>query len=578
MGWTVHYQLVRDAALTDDERAALVKLVTAEERRGYDGAGFGLAVARRPGAVGVLASGMSKLGGDFEGRDANQMVAAINAALDALPGSELRVFDDYEVFGVEDGRCSLSGEPTAELVEDEGELVAVRDLIAPSVPEPLAGFLAQLARGEPLPAQSAALDAKLIKLAFTTIKTLKYDHPSYEPIKGLLRQVPRDRLIERGFKDLKTIINNPAIRVFYDAIDAVDDLAPLVPAFLAIWRKPGGLYWYGDLGFSQRAWDRLARDPRVIAQMTADLEAVTVDADEIVHRRAERSAQMLARSGDPEALRTVIAFVRRWRLDKLPTNLQYQSRSGAVRALCEYGGAAGFATVVLEIDRERSAHRHGALALGLARLDGARAASIVARLIDGSAGHSDLAQAAASIGGADGAATLARIAALPIARIRDWIPKLYREHGIEPPVLPPLPPDEERIVHPAEEARNEALEAMIERRERGLFVALVWAEALHRALQVRERGSSSGPGWKGWEDVVPEKIRRTSSAKQLAWAAGDGANVLGPQTPIAALVPVQQAGLPAALAAFPPAVFRFTDDERARFLAEEATLVESAPR
>jgi hypothetical protein len=578
MGWTVSYQLVRDAALTDDERDALVKLVNAEDRRGYDAEGFRLAVARLPGAVGVLACGMSKLGGGLEDRDARQMVAAINAAHAVLPGSELRLSDDLEVFGIEDGRCSLTGVPTAELVEDVGELVAVRELTAATVPEPLAGLLARLARGEPLPAQTAALDARLIKLAFATIKTLKYDDPSCEPIKGLLRRVPRDRLIERGFKDLKTILNNPAISVFYDAVDAVDDVAPLVTGFLTIWRKPAGLYWYGDLGFSQRTWDQLARDPRVIAQMTADLEAVTLEADEMVHRRAERSARVLARSGDPEALRAVIGLVRRWRLDRLPMLLEYHARNGAIRALCEHGGAAGYATVALEIERERSVQRRGDLARGLARLDSARAAPIVARLIDGTGGHLDLARAAASIGGADGAAMLARIAALPLARLHDWIPRLCRDHGIEPPPLPPLPPDEERVVHPVEEVRDEALEALIERRERGLFVALVWAEALHRALQARERGSSSAPGWKGWEDLLPEKIRRTTTVKQLAWAAGDGAKVLGPQTSIAALVPVQQAGLPVTLAAFPPALFRFSDDERAGLLAEEAALVEGAPR
>src|SRR5687767_2549643 len=154
MGWTVSYQFVRDTALTADERAALVKVAAAQDRRSYDGEGFGLAVARGTGgAGGVLATGASKLGGGLEDRDAAQIVEAINAALDALPGAELRLFDDYEVFGVEDGRCSLTGVPTAELVEDEGDLVAVRDLVAPDVPEPLAGILAARARGEsPAPA------------------------------------------------------------------------------------------------------------------------------------------------------------------------------------------------------------------------------------------------------------------------------------------------------------------------------------------------------------------------------------------------------------------------------------------
>ncbi len=550
-------------------------MVTAEDRRTWDGEGFGLAVARETGASGVLAAGMSKLGGGLEDRDATRMVSAINAALDALPGAELRVSDDFDVFGIEAGRCSLTGEPTAELIEDEGDLIAVRDLVTPAVPEPLAGLLSRHARGERLP--PAVLDAKLIKLAFKTIKGLTYDHPSYPAIQDLLRQVPRDRLIERGFKDLKSILNNPAIGVFYEAVEAVDDLAPLVPGFLAAWRKPGGLYWYGDLSFRDRTWDRLARDPRVIAEMTANLAAVTLDAGEMVHRRAERAAQMLARSGDPDALRTVIAMVRRWRLDRLPSLLEYRSRHGAVRALYEYGGAAGFATVALELERAGSAHLRGVLGRGLARLDPGRATSIIVRLLDGSAGHSELAHAAVAIGGADGATMLARIATVPVARLREWLPRLCRDHGIAPPDLPPMPSDEERLVHVVEDARQEALSALIARRERGQFVALVWAEALHRALQTREHGSSSGPSWTSWDDLLPDKIRHTSAAKQLAWAAGAGAEILGPQTQIPALAPVMRAGLPGALADFPTGSFRLTDDERAAFLAEEAGLVERAP-
>jgi hypothetical protein len=464
--------------------------------------------------------------------------------------------------------------PTAELVEDEGELVAVRDLVAPSVPEPLLGLLSLLARGEAPP--PAALDAKLIKLAFKTIKGLKYDQPYHQAIQDLLRQVPRDRLIERGFKDLKTILNNPAIGAFYEALDAVDDLALWVPAFLAAWRKPGGLYWYGDLGFTERTWDRLARDPRVIAVMTADLAAVTLDADEMVHRRAERAAGVLARSGDRDALCAVIAMVQRWRLDQLPTHLEYRSRSGAVRALCERGGNAGFATVALELERAGSAHLRGVLGRGLARLDAGRATPIVMRLLDGSAGHQDLANAAVAIGGADGAAMLARIAALPVARLREWLPRLCRDHGIDPPEFPSMESDEERLVHVVEDARREALEALIAQRDRSRFVALVWAESLHRALQTRERGSSSGPSWQGWEAIVPATILHTTATKQLGWAAGAGAEILGPQTPIPALAPIMRAGLPGALANFSTGEFRLSDEERAVFLAEEAGFVDRA--
>jgi hypothetical protein len=572
MGWTVGYQFVRATPLTAGERAALVTLATAEGRWTWDGEGFRLAVARDGGAGAVLAGGMSKLGGGLDDRDAAQMVEAINAALDALPGAELRVSDDHDVFGIEDGRCSLTGEPSAPPVENEGDLVPVRDLVAPTVPEPLAGLLARQALGEAL--LPAALDAKLIKLAFKTIKTLKHDHPAHEAVKDLLRQVPRDRLIDRGFKDLKTIVNNPAIRVFYDAVDAVDDVAPLVPGFLAAWRKPGGLYWYGDLSFTQRTWDRLARDPRVIAELTADLAAVTLDAAEIVHRRADLAAQLLARSGDPSALRAVVAMVRRWRLDRLPTDLEYKSRNGAVRALCDHGGVAGFATLALELERARAAHRRGELGRALARLDPARATPIVTRLLDGSGGHRDLAHAAISIGGADGAAMLARIAALPVAKFRDWLPALCRDHGLAPPALPPLPPEEERLVHVVEAAREEALAALISRLDRGLFMALVWAESLHRALQSRERGSSDGPSWKGWDAFVPEKILRTSTAKQLEWAAGPGAAILGPQTPVPSLASLLHAGLPATLADYPPGGFRLTDAERAAFLAEETAFVD----
>ena len=62
MGWTAHYQIVRDHILDVRELEKLAKLVRTVQKRKWDGEAFGLVAATAPRPSHVIARGWNKLG------------------------------------------------------------------------------------------------------------------------------------------------------------------------------------------------------------------------------------------------------------------------------------------------------------------------------------------------------------------------------------------------------------------------------------------------------------------------------------------------------------------------------------
>jgi hypothetical protein len=572
MGWTVWYQLVRAEAPSAEELAALAAAAAVANATPWDAEPFRLRVRQPPASDGVHVDGASTIAMSLdESEDGPRMVAAINAALDALPGSSLRLHDDFGAFGVVDGRCSLEGDAADSPSDvDPGELVAIEDLVQTATPLP-----AELDRA--LAARALDGAATVIEQALAALGTLDRADPRRSAVLGLLETVPLLQRAQIGLDRYQSLGRPHETREYVGTVvSQLDDVTPLVPAFIAAWQRPTGIYHYGDMPWRQATRDRFARAPEVIGQMASDLAAAErEDGDsELPLRRAEHAAAYLARSGAPAAIATLIDLVRRWRGQDAHWRLRSYLLDGCRRALGDFPHPRAAATMALELAGCRPfGQPRDALLQGLARVDPHRALPVLRQACAGRAGMRAVIEALAAAGTGEALALLDALRRYPLRGARDAIAWLDREAGRPTAEVAPMPAPELLLDHPDRDVRQDALEALIQRGDPALYTALVHAEALHRALQRHDEGSSCGPSWYGWEErgVVPEPILRASSEEKLAWAAGEGAERLGPQVQLDAMEPVRRLGAAAVAATYPEQRIVFTAGETDALLAEEAT-------
>jgi hypothetical protein len=573
MGWTVWYQLVRAEPPTADELTALAAAAAAANAEPWDAEPFRLTVRSAPASDGVVVDGASKIAQSLdESDDGPRMVAAINAAVDALPGAVLRLHDDHGVFGVADGRCSLDGdEPEAPTMIEAGELVAIDTLVKTriSLPTSLAGALAALAAGTFVADRAKPT---VIAQALAALGTLDGDDPRRGPVASLLDAIPLRQRAQVGLDRYGKLGHHQTREYLGAIVDELDDVTPLVPAFLAAWQRPTGIHHYGDMPWRTATRDRFARAPEVIARMTADLAAAeTADTDsELPWRRAEHAAQYLARSGAPGAVAALIALLRRWRGRDGSWRL-HAHLDASRKALGTIPHPQAVATLLLELaDRRPFGNPRDALLRGLARIAPQRALPVLRQACAARSGMPGVVEALAAAGTAQARALLDELRDYPHRATRNTITWLDQQDG-RPVTDPPMPAAESLLTHPDREVRQDALEALIQRGDRSQYVTLLQAEALHRQLQLRVDDSSFGPGWRIWEerDLVPAAVLRLPIERQLAWADGEGAASLGPQVDLEAMEAVRRLGVAAVVAGYPEQRVVLSADATAALLAEE---------
>ena len=574
MGWTIVYQFVRPDPPTVAELAALGALVRKANADGWDGESFGLAIRREASADGVIAEGMSKLGMSLdESDDAERMVNAINAVLAALPEARVRLFDDYGFFGIdESGRSTLTGDPTEKPIDVAyGELVALSELVPPVVtlPPTLRKALERMGEHKPEMAHKPTVIAQ----ALTAHATLNDDDPQRPQIDALLDSVP---LVDRavvGMCRYGSLAKQNDVRChvlgLVDEVARLGDVGPLVKPFLAAWRKPRGLYYYGDMGLADTTIVRLAEHADVRRQMAADV-AESEDADaneEMPFRRAEKAAQFLAASGEPTAIAQLVELVRRYRNADVTWRLRLYTLDAAVEALGKFPHPAALATLIRELPRQFGRRAGGAALAGIARLSPERALPLLRRHLDT---HSHVSTVATALAAADTAEARAELASLlahyPLFYVQNAVGHAL---GVAPHQVE-IPPPEARLSHLDADVRSWAVHDLVKQGDRSLFVSAVLAKGLNNAIQQRDKGTQSHTSWGDWEEDMPEHIRYGSLADQLAWANGEGASVFGPQTILDAVAPVLQHGVAAVAATFPTPRFELSDEEVTALDLEEA--------
>jgi hypothetical protein len=592
MGWSVSYQVVRDRPLTDDELLAVARFLQNCETHPWSGEGVRLAATRTARPDSLVAVGSSKLtaGGDDGSADAERMAKALRDLARTLPDAELRVADDLGVFGWKAGarRCALDGRPGRPLVPcDDAEFTPVEEL-APLPPPVLPGKLGQAlaAIRDGQPAAAFASDDALLGQTLAAWSRIAKHRATMRAARALLAAAPPTRLARVGLARYGSIANQWDARELVNAaLDAGEDVGPLVPAFREMWRKPKGICFYGDVvgALPEMASARLGAAEGVVAELEADLALAeelaegTSEGTEEPLRRAEAAVGLLVRGGTARGLACLVGLVRRTRNRATCREFDDRVRRAIHFELAQRGDCRALPTLLHDLGTMRTAGGvHGDELVALARLDPRRARPLVHELDERGGLPWDVIAALRLLGEPEDQARLAAVARRhPRAEVRARALDALAELGRPPvPPDPPAPP-ETLVTHPDTEVRAAALCALFERRDPSLYVSLLAGELLHQVLSSWTEGLqySALSDWSPWDDLVPRELRRRPHAEQLRWADGPRPTGLVPQVVLPALAPVIERGVHAAARELPLPLLRLPQRELDALLEEEAAVL-----
>ena len=560
MGLTVQYHFMREAPLTADERKWLAELAAMLNEEPWDAEAFHLEVARGEPPDRVVACGGMKLAASDESSDVQRLSAALEVVRARL-GAELRVTDDLGVLG---------GSAVSLVQVSRDDFVDVATFAPPPTVK-LTKKLAALAASD-----GVVADERTMAQALRALAALDRKHPTAVALRALLARSAPVLVVSAGLRGYGALHRKQsAWDAVHEAMKHVHDVTPIVLGFLAMWRSPKGVYWYHDLWMPPRLSAALAAQPVVETELRAALREVDGAGgdDEIVYRRAERAATMLAHGRSDAGLGALLWMLRGTRTTRKPHSHQYHVRIPALRALADNDDARCFATFVLELDRMNTLGQpYDDLVPALARIDAARARPIVLELPRRSILADAVIEALAVLGKNDHDArgVLAAFLAHPNPAV--WKRARERLTALGEPVestaiVEPAP--EELVTHPDLETRHRALKTIADRRDRSTCVSLMAAELLDAMLrqQIDYRGMPFS--WHDWKDVLPQQVRNLGARARLAWARDEGQAQLGPQVVFDAVRPVLERGAASVAADYPSPLFRLADADRAAFEAEE---------
>jgi hypothetical protein len=541
--------------LSDAETAQIAVLVRAQRALPWDSEPFRVSVARAPRQDRIVAAGTTKIAMGDDLADAERLVDAINALLALVPGGELRVWDDFDMFGWDpDEGCTLEGDRTAEPIE-----VAASELVDPETIAPAPAKPARKRSGDDIASMVAALaDA---------------DGDEAKELGARLDAAPAADVITAVFAKYKKYHPTPVKSALWAAQERLDDAAPVADAFLALWSNPTGKYFYGDVTLSPRFRAALARVPSVHAHLVADVARTEGTDDELVHRCAEAALDMLARDPSDRGLRAMLEIVRARRGRPLPWRVELQVFGTAHEKLAEHGDARCAPTLLYYVGAtSKFKASHGRALIGLARVDPARALPHLVTLAASGGRLVHVAQALAFVPDPAATATLRDLAGHGDKEIHAIASRVLAERG-EPVADRAAPPPEELVLDPDHDARHRALHAIAKRHDRSTFLSLLYAEAFDAVLRARDESPGLPFSWWEWSDVLPKKILGATAKDKLAWAKGDGKAILGEQVIWPSVEPVVRLGAAKHAESHPRVLLALPAEELAALEAEETAIL-----
>lgn len=553
MGWTAYYEVIRGHGLSSDEVAAIADLVRRQRKLAWDSETFSVAIAPQGGPGNVVAMGMTKMAMDEESGDSAQLATAITELVRAIPGGELRVGDDFGMFGWDerDGCVVGGGRPTAALVDPPRDGFVAPDALAPVAPAAIASDVPGLV------AQLAALDREDQK------REIVDRLAACDPVEVA-------RAIYAAYLEVGR--EHHARAALYVALERITDVQAIASDFLDAWRNGRGTYFYGDLPLPAPFCDAIAQVPEVVDQLVADVAAAEAAGDEeLPHRRAEVALDLLARATAPRAMRALLELIRRYRGRRVDWRLQLYLLDRAHFALGAHGDARAVPSLLHYLGTMTCLHRaHESALRGLARLAPARARPLLIALSD--AHGAQLHELLVVVGGAETAPALRRLAQHPVEHVRasaaaglqalGEAPAPYIERAVE-----------DRAVDADRRIRADALDELSRSAVKDRFLSLVLADALDKHLRAQIGDSVLGVTWSAWRDLVPAVVLDGSTALKVQWAQTVGRSVLGEQAIWPSVAPVLTLGPAAVCASYPAQLVAFDPATLAALAADEAAIL-----
>ena len=568
MAWTASYQLLRDRPLDDAELGALEEHAARHNQPPWDGEGVALLVTREARTDRVIAEGRQTLASDA-GASVQRMCDMLNALTATIPRVEVRVHDDVGALGIDPiaGRVRRGGSPGLAPVE-----VRRDDRQWKTPGEWLTRFRALSPALAAFAAGGTAATGDTLRAALVEIARLPDDRPARAALVSRLRDVAPLELALAGLDVYGEIARaRTTWALVKAALDTIFDVTPLVERFLGVWCAPRGMYWYSDLRLPDHMFDALASQPRVEAQMAADLAASLAGSDqELVHRRAEYAAHMLGRARTATALATLLEAARALRGATLAPAVRLHTHAGVCAGLTMAAVPAVVPALLLEVGTATRWTRSVRDALGrLARLAPARASALAVYLADAGEELADVVPMLQHIGDAASRAALVRACEAPDPDDRARAVEALRALGVEAPPAEAAPPPRQLVAHTSAAVRERALRQLDEAGDPATMMSFLAASALDLAIRRRFDDAVRAPTWKTL-DRLPRALRGADLASQLAWVRGEAAASLPAQVVWPEIAAAIDGDVTALAEAYPPPLPRLDEATITTLLAEEA--------
>jgi hypothetical protein len=581
MGWSVGYQVIRERGFDDAQLAQLAALVREINETPWDAEVFRLMIDDAL-VGGVAAWGVIKLAMTAESEDGGRICEALTRLQELLPDDQVCAEDDHDTLGWSAAyhRFELGAGERRPLLEHGGAGRSVLELVppeAPRYPPALAAALASLA-GPGLD-RSVRRNEAMISKALTALSQPECEA---ERLSRLLGACDPDAVARVGLKRYPAIAHRyHAVAALGVAFDNATDVAALAPLFLEAWRKPRGTYYYGDFPLRGAFASALAAQPAVRDRLIADLDDVESDrADSDLTRRcAERAAMLLGASGDPIAIRRLVAVLRRWRGVALTFTIRSYVLLPAIEALGRHPHPAAAPSLLLALVGSvgwSNAERFAMVGAARARPD--LAAPVIQAALEQGVQLEGALAAAEELG--PGARPLIAMIEpylqYPVMGIRRRASEtLGALRGTAPAIDETIDP-EQFVLHREDEARCDALRAIYRRKDPALLRSLVVGLTIHDALR-RQTDYSTVPFW--WSDLadLPEEVRRAPSDARLAWVRDHADAMFGPQRILAPIAEVLHQPIADIIAAYGSRRLQLDGATQAVLVAEEAAVDAVAP-
>lgn len=323
MGWSFGVQLLRKPPLNTDERATLLRVARQVAAWPWESEGLDLEVPRGKRSDGLVGRAVVKVPYDLEDEgDAQRVLDAVHAFVDAVAGLSARVDDDLDTVTVTDGRFELGGGEAPQPLLDEGDETGDggdwEPLIQPlpaTLPPKLVAALALLDEAETATPpeetkarkawdkkvaaarKAAGSDANVGKL-LVLLDEDTLPKPVRAAARDSLRHAAANTVARVGLKRYAKLGTHGRWAV-NDTLRALDEISEAAAVFLAVWSKGKGRYHWGDFvgPMPEEVLQRFARVPEVTARLQADLlEARDDMGDEALCRRGSEAAELLGRA------------------------------------------------------------------------------------------------------------------------------------------------------------------------------------------------------------------------------------------------------------------------------------------